>query len=179
MAKLLTYDGQVIDPTACIYIYIYIYVCVCVFLPGPSAESCRGFLLYRFWRILSGIFLEDDFLCTFSHQNEEKKAGDKIRKAIQRLKNRSLRKIRSAKTDPNFVSLTKFWALLRSPNPYNLSEKYWQHTSNLCRRTPPICNAVPCWLLSLEEREKPQYASCLYRSMPPFVPQYASHLYRQ
>ena len=25
MAKLLTYDGQVIDPTAYIYIYIYIY----------------------------------------------------------------------------------------------------------------------------------------------------------
>ena len=25
MAKLLTYDGQVIDPTA----YIYIYMCVC------------------------------------------------------------------------------------------------------------------------------------------------------
>ena len=28
MAKLLTYDGQVIDPTAHIYIHIYIYVCV-------------------------------------------------------------------------------------------------------------------------------------------------------
>ena len=27
--------------------------------PGPSAEMCRGFLLYRFWRILPGIFLED------------------------------------------------------------------------------------------------------------------------
>ena len=27
--------------------------------PGPSAETCRGFLLYKFWRILPGIFLED------------------------------------------------------------------------------------------------------------------------
>ena len=25
MAKLLTFDGQVINPTACIYIYIYIH----------------------------------------------------------------------------------------------------------------------------------------------------------
>ena len=29
------------------------------FWPGPSAEMCRGFLVYRFWRILPGIFLED------------------------------------------------------------------------------------------------------------------------
>ena len=28
-------------------------------LCGLSAEMCRGFLLYRFWRILPGIFLED------------------------------------------------------------------------------------------------------------------------
>ena len=27
--------------------------------PGPSAEMRRGFLLYKFWRILPGIFLED------------------------------------------------------------------------------------------------------------------------
>ena len=26
---------------------------------GPSAEMCRGFLLYIFWRIFPGIFLED------------------------------------------------------------------------------------------------------------------------
>ena len=32
---------------------------------------------------------------------------------------------------------------------------------------PPICNAVPRWLLSLEERETPQYTSNLYRSAPP------------
>ena len=33
MARLLTYDGQVIDPTA--YIYIYIHVC-CGALSGPG-----------------------------------------------------------------------------------------------------------------------------------------------
>ena len=27
--------------------------------PGPSAEMCRGFLLYKFWKILPGILLED------------------------------------------------------------------------------------------------------------------------
>ena len=40
-----------------------------------------------------------------------------------------------------------------TPNPHNFSEKYWQYTSNLYRSTPAICNAVPCWLLSLEETE--------------------------
>ena len=48
-----------------------------------------------------------------------------------------------------------------TPNPYNLPERSWQYTSNLYP-----CNAVPCWLLSLEERETPQYASYLYRSTP-------------
>ena len=52
--------------------------------------------------------------------------------------------------------------------------EFWQYTSNLYRRTPPICNAVPCWHLSLEKRENsairllvvPQHASYLYRSAP-------------
>ena len=39
--------------------------------PGPSADMCRGFLLYKFRRILAGIFLEI-FLGTSSHENEEK-----------------------------------------------------------------------------------------------------------
>ena len=56
-----------------------------------------------------------------------------------------------------------------APNLYNLSEKYWQYTSNLYRSTPPICNAVPCWLLSSGERETPQYTSKLYRSTPPIL----------
>ena len=50
--------------------------------PGPSAERnkemCRGVSLRKIWRILPGIFLED-FSDTFSHKNEEKKSGDKIR----------------------------------------------------------------------------------------------------
>ena len=64
-----------------------------------------------------------------------------------------------------------------TPNPYNLSEKYWQYTSNLYHSTPPICNAVPYWPPSLEERETPQYTSHLCRSTPPICTQYASHLY--
>ena len=39
--------------------------------PGPSAENCRGFLLYKMWRILSGIFLED-FSGHFCPQKREK-----------------------------------------------------------------------------------------------------------
>ena len=65
-----------------------------------SAESCRGFLLYRFWRISPGIFLEDFSWALFSKKNEEKKSGDKIRAKIRRLKNKNSRKIRSAKDRP-------------------------------------------------------------------------------
>ena len=54
-----------------------------------------------------------------------------------------------------------------NPNPYNLSEKYWQYTSNLYGSTPPISIAVLSWLLSFEERETPQDASHLYCSTPP------------
>ena len=69
------------------------------FWPGPSAEMCRGFLLCKFWRILPGIFLED-FSGTFSHKNEEKKSGEKIREKIRRPKTKNPRKIRSAKNRP-------------------------------------------------------------------------------
>ena len=64
---------------------------------APPAESCRGFLLYKFWRTLAGIFLEDLFWALFPHKNEEQKSGDKIREKIRRLKNKNPRKIRSAK----------------------------------------------------------------------------------
>ena len=50
----------------------------CVFL------SCRGPSLSQY----------------FSHKNEEKKSGDKIRKKIRRPKNKNQRKIRSAKIRP-------------------------------------------------------------------------------
>ena len=55
-----------------------------------------------------------------------------------------------------------------APNPYNVSENYWQYTSNLYRSTPPICNAVPCWLLNFGKRKR-----C---STPPIC---TSHLYRR
>ena len=47
----------------------------------------RGFS----WRI---------FLGAFSHKNEEKKSGEKIREKIRRLKNKNPRKIRSAESRP-------------------------------------------------------------------------------
>ena len=56
---------------------------------------------------------------------------------------------------------------LGTPNPYNLSEKYWRYTSNLYRSTPLICNAVPPWLQSFGDKETPQYTSNLYCSTPP------------
>ena len=48
---------------------------------------CRGFS----WRI---------FLGTFSHKNEEKISGKKIREKIRRPKNKNPRRIRSAKNQP-------------------------------------------------------------------------------
>ena len=64
----------------------------------------------------------------------------------------------------------------QEPQPLLVSEKELQYTSNLCGGTPPICIAVPYWLLSLEESETKQYtshlnlycnASHLYGSTPP------------
>ena len=55
---------------------------------------------------------------------------------------------------------------LQKPQPL-LSKKVLQYTSNLYGSTPPVCNAVPSWLPSFEEREAQQYTSHLYGSMPP------------
>ena len=64
--------------------------------------------------------------------------------------------------------------MFKNPQPVELVGELPQYASNLYPSTPPICNAVPSWLLSLEEREAPQYTSyCVLRL------QYASHLYRQ
>ena len=50
-----------------------------ILLPQPICRSVsEDFLLYKFWRIFPGIFLED-FSGHFSHKNEEKKSGEKIR----------------------------------------------------------------------------------------------------
>ena len=59
--------------------------------PGPSAEMCRGFLLYKFWRILPGIFLGD-----FSGHFFPQIWGEKIRRQNPR-KNPAAQKIESAK----------------------------------------------------------------------------------
>ena len=67
--------------------------------PANLQKCVGGFLLYKIWRIFPGIFLED-FLGTFSHKNEEKKSGQKIREKIRRLKNKNPRKIRSAESRP-------------------------------------------------------------------------------
>ena len=52
--------------------------------PSPSAEMCRGFLLYKFRRILPGIFLED-----FSGHFFPTKRGEKIRRQNPRTKSGS------------------------------------------------------------------------------------------
>ena len=68
--------------------------------PGPSTETCQGFLLYKFWRILPGILLED-FSGHFSHKNE-KKSRDKIRKKSggSKIKIREKKKSFLPKADP-------------------------------------------------------------------------------
>ena len=69
---------------------------------SSSAEMCsnRGFLLYGFWRILLGIFLEDFSGHVFCPKNEEKHSGDCIREQIRMLRNRNSRKHLPKKTDP-------------------------------------------------------------------------------
>ena len=52
------------------------------------------------------------------------------------------------------------------------SEKYWHYTSNLYHTTPRICNAVPSWRLSLEERERRRTRS------PPICTAIRTYLYR-
>ena len=73
-----------------------------------------------------------------------------------------------------------FFCNFRNPQPVQLVKKVLAvHLQFVPQYAPPICNALPCWLLNLGERES--------RSAPPictavhllFVPQYASHLYRR
>ena len=67
---------------------------------GPSAEMCVGDLCcINFGGFCRG-FSWRIFLGTFSHKNEEKKSGEKIREKIRWLKNKNPRKIRSAKNRP-------------------------------------------------------------------------------
>ena len=57
-----------------------------------------------------------------------------------------------------------------APDPSNLSEKYWQYISNLYCSTPPICNAVPCWLLNFGERKRRSTPPICTAVRLPFVP---------
>ena len=56
--------------------------------------------MYKFWRILPGIFLEDFSGHFFPQKMRRKKSGEKIREKIRRLKNKNPRKIRSAESRP-------------------------------------------------------------------------------
>ena len=82
-----------------LWLLSYLFLAHQNYCPSQSAEVCRRILLYKYWRIFSGIFLED-FSGHFSHKNEEKKSGEKIREKIRRPKNKNPRKIRSAKIRP-------------------------------------------------------------------------------
>ena len=63
----------------------------------------------------------------------------------------------------------------QKPQPLLASEKVLQYTSNLYGSMPPICIAVPSWLLSLE-KWKPNSAPPFSTAVRlPFVRQYASH----
>ena len=67
---------------------------------GNLQKCVGGFLLYKFWRIFPGIFLEDFSGHFFPTKIEEKKSDEKIREKIRRLKNKNPRKIRSAESRP-------------------------------------------------------------------------------
>ena len=87
---------------------------------GPSAEMCRGFLLYKLWRIFPGIFLED-----FSGHFFPQKRGEKIRRQNPRKKSGGPKiKIREKsvlpKTDPK-ICLVFFFFLTRQSRDSNRS----------------------------------------------------------
>ena len=73
-------------------------------------------MLYKFWRIFPGIFLED-FSGHFSHKNEEKKTGEKIREKSGGSKIKIREKSVLPKAGPNYncclggVSLVGAFAL--------------------------------------------------------------------
>ena len=79
--------------------------------PGPSAESCRGFLLYTFWRILPGIFLEDFsghfFPTKMRRKNPATKSAKKSGASTIKIRKESA----LPKTDPN-ISGAFFWDTL-------------------------------------------------------------------
>ena len=64
--------------------------------PAPLQKCVGDFCRVNFGGFCRG-FSGTIFLGTFSHKNEEKTSGDKIRKEIRRPKHKNPRKIRSAK----------------------------------------------------------------------------------
>ena len=95
--------------------------------PGPSAENCRGFLLYKIWRILSGIFLEDFSGHLFPTEMRRENPATKSAKNFGGSKKDPWR-IRSAKNRPstfwrNFSGKqfrNSFAALTCSPRSWQL-----------------------------------------------------------
>ena len=72
----------------------------CFLLPRPICRNVlEDFRCIKFGGFSRG-FSWRIFLGTFSHKNEEKKSGEKIREKIRRLKNKNPRKIRSAESRP-------------------------------------------------------------------------------
>ena len=70
------------------------------FLPRPICRNVlEDFCCTKFGGFSRG-FSWRIFLGTFSHKNEEKKSGEKIREKIRRLKIKNPRKIRSAESRP-------------------------------------------------------------------------------
>ena len=67
--------------------------------PAPLQKCVGDFCCINFGGFSRG-FSWRIFLGTFSHKNEEKKSGEKIREKIRRLKNKNPQKIRSAMNRP-------------------------------------------------------------------------------
>ena len=70
-----------------------------IFGPVPLQKCVGDFCCIAFGGFWRG-FSWRIFLGTFSHKNEEKKSGDRIREKIRRPKNKNPRKVRSAKNRP-------------------------------------------------------------------------------
>ena len=69
---------------------------------GPApAEMCQGFLLYKLWRILPGIFLEDFSGHFFPHKKREKHSATKSANKSGGSKIRIRENSALPKTDPN------------------------------------------------------------------------------
>ena len=130
--------------------------------PGRSAEMCRGFLLYKFWRILPGIFLED-FSGHFSHKNEEKKSGNKIREKDRRPKNRNPRKIRSAENRPQKTCVSK-WA----PREF----RSWRVQGNPPTLCQPFANLSPTLLPTPRQPFANPFCQPLSNPLFPWTPKH-------